>query len=154
MDGVQYRTTEINYPNVNWQIVWKSLQSLSNPFYKAIIFRYIYGIISMGKYLMKYKIVNQLPDCTMCTHGTYTKGHIFIKCPAFVQERKEMQDESRSLFPRYAFNNIAFCLFGINPNIITNSPKLDLQMIRTFDEYILKIWLKLKKLRLIYIPTC
>ena len=103
----------------------------------------------MGKYLTKYKIVNQLPNCTMCINGKYTKEHIFIKCPAFVQERKEMQDKIRSLFPRYAFNNIAFCLFGINPNIITNSTKPDLQMIRIFHEYILEIWLKLEKLRVI-----
>ena len=138
---------EINYPNVNWQIVWKSLQSFSNPLHKTIIFRYIYGIIPMGKYLMKYKIVNQLPDCTMCTHGKYTKEHIFIKCPACVQERKEMQDKIRSSFPRYIFNNLAFCLFGINPNIITNSPKLDTQIARTFHEYVLRIWMKLEKVR-------
>ena len=98
---------------------------------------------------MKYKIVNQLPDCTMCTHGRYTKEQVFIKCPAFAQERKEMQDKIRPLFPRHAFNNIAFCLFGINPNIITNSPKLDIPITRTFHEYILKICLKLEKLRVI-----
>ena len=28
---------EINYPNVNWQIVWKSLQFFSNPLYETII---------------------------------------------------------------------------------------------------------------------
>ena len=33
--------------------------------------------------------------------------------------------------------------------IITNSPKLVLPMIRTFHDYILKIWLKLEKLRVI-----
>ena len=94
---------------------------------------------------MKHTIVNQLPDF----YGKYTKEHIFIKCPAFAQERKEMQDKIRSLFRRYAFNNIAFCLFGINPNIITNSPKFDIQITRTFHEYILKIWLKPEKLRVI-----
>ena len=96
---------------------------------------------------MKYKIVNQLPDCTMCTHGKYTKEHIFIKCPAFAQERKEMQDKIRSLFPHYIFNNLVFCLFGINPNIKTNSAKLDTQITRTFHDYVLRIWMKLEKVR-------
>ena len=140
-------TIEINYPNINWQIVWKSLQSFSNPLHKTIIFRYIYGIIPMGKYLMKYKIVNQLPDCTMCTHGKYTKEHIFIKCLAFAQERKEMQDKIRSLVPHYSFNNLAFCLFGVNPNITTNNAKLDTQITRTFHEYVLRVWMKLEKVR-------
>ena len=30
------KSTEINYSNVNWQIVWKSLQSFSNPLHKTI----------------------------------------------------------------------------------------------------------------------
>ena len=59
-----------------------------------------------------------------------------------------MQDKIRSLFPCYAVNNLAFCLFGINPNIITNSPKLDIQITRTFHEYVLKIWIKLEKVRI------
>ena len=122
-------------------------QNLHDPLHKTIIFRYIYGIIPMGKYLMKYKIVNQLPDCTMCTHGKYTKEHIFSKCLAFAQERKEMQDKIRSLVPHYSFNNLAFCLFGVNPNITTNNAKLDTQITRTFHEYVLRVWMKLEKVR-------
>ena len=61
----------------------------------------------------------------MCKHWKYTKEHTFIKCPALTQERKKNARQIRSLFPWYAFNSIAFCLFGINRNIITYSPKLD-----------------------------
>ena len=59
------------YPNVNWPIIWKSLLSFSRPFDKNIIFtcRYIHGIVPDGPYLVKYRVIDYIPDCTIWSRG-------------------------------------------------------------------------------------
>ena len=109
-------------PDVTWEIILKSLNSFNNPIDRNILYRYINGIIPTGQYLVKFQIVNDVPKCTTCNNGLYTKQHIFILCSAFLQDRLELKRKIKKIDSSYNFNK-TFYMCGLNPNhkqIITN----------------------------------
>ena len=63
---------EIQNPNINLNIY--SLR-LKDPVHKSIIFRHIYGITPLGEYLIKYKIIEEIPNYTICKKGPYTSDY-------------------------------------------------------------------------------
>ena len=82
--------SEVEYENpiINWNKIWNQIYMIKNSTHththtkkkkkkKTIIFRHIYGILPLGDYLVKHKILKQRPPCTMCKKDFYTFKHIF-----------------------------------------------------------------------------
>ena len=57
--------TEYDNPIINWNSIWKQIYMIKNSTEKTIIFRYICGILPLADYLVKHKVLRQMPPCTM-----------------------------------------------------------------------------------------
>ena len=69
----------LTYPNCNWILIWKTVNTIKNIKKKLVIFKYIHKILPTPEYLFRYGIINNIPLCNKCKQ-VKTLKHVFEHC--------------------------------------------------------------------------
>ena len=59
------------YSNLSWTAIWNAIFSFKNSEIFSTLYKYIFSILPIGEYLVKFKILKDIPIC-VCQNGFYT----------------------------------------------------------------------------------
>ena len=108
---------------------------------KSVLYKYILGVLPTGEYLLKFKIVNKMPNCCMCNNGTFTIKHIFQECNDFVDAIVYLQQDIQDSGSNQILNETMY-KFG-NQTIDNNA--IDRKVCNLILNHMLHIWHKIRK---------
>ena len=75
---------------------------------KSCLYKYIFGLLLTGEYLLKFKMIRKLPKCCMCNKGVLTTRHIFLECEEFVDAHMYLQDDIKDIGSDEILDNIIY----------------------------------------------
>ena len=132
--------TEKLYPNLNWKAIWQAIFSFKNSEIFSTLYKYIFGVLPTGEYLVKFKILKKIPIC-VCENGFYTANHIVKKCDEFGNTRAFLEQDIQAINPHININETLY-MFGNNQITDFNQ---DLQICKMIFEFVYHVWLHIKK---------
>ena len=82
---------EIRNKNSNWELIWRVLhRDVKNIRKKAIIYKFLYKILPIDKYIVERKLFQKIPKCTLCQNSLYTYKHLLLECNKIKEIREQL----------------------------------------------------------------
>lgn len=129
------------HPEVNWKLIWRTLNKINNTYNRVILYRYIHKILPIGDYLNRINIIQMIPNCKNCFKGKFTYKHIFEECESFKNERIQLINEIKETNKKIKINSVLIQI-GNNNNNFDN--KEDEYICKIVFAYVLNIYKKIK----------